>query len=63
MPSSHVLVQALHSIRPRQISEFLVHIMRARSRVVSEPDTEVLYFQRPLLIYLVKRKKKKKADN
>lgn len=39
---SHVLVQHLNSVGSRNISVLLVHVVGAGSRVVSDPDTEVL---------------------
>lgn len=52
MPSSHILIQALDSISTAQITVLLVHVVRSRTRIVSEPDTEVLDLQRLLLVNL-----------
>lgn len=46
VPSSHVLVHRLDSSRPRKITVLLVHVVRARSRVVTEPDAKVLHLER-----------------
>ena len=50
--SSHVLVQALDSICTAKVSEFLVHVMCSRPRIITEPDTKVLDFQRLLFMNL-----------
>jgi hypothetical protein len=52
MPSRHILIQALNRISPREVAELLVHIMRSRTRIVSEPDTKVLDLQRLLFVDL-----------
>lgn len=46
---SHVLVEALDSVNTGELTELLVHVVGARARVVSEPDTEVLDLGRLLL--------------
>lgn len=51
--SSHVLVKGLHSVSAGQLSELLVHVVGSGSRVVTEPDTEVLDLGRTLLVDLV----------
>jgi len=61
MPGSHVLVQALDSIRTAKVTEFLVHVVRSRSRIITDPDTKVLDFQRLLLMNLPRRRKKSKG--
>ena len=53
--SSHVLVQRLDGIRPRKLAELLVHVVRARTRIVTQPDTKVLDFQRFLFMDLEKK--------
>lgn len=40
--SSHVRVQGLDSIGSGQLTVLLVHVVGTGSRVVSQPDTEVL---------------------
>ena len=50
--SCHVLVQRLDGIRTRQLAEFLVHVVRARTGIVTQPDAKVLDFQRFLLVDL-----------
>lgn len=52
VPSSHVLVEALDGIRARELTEFLVHIVCAGTRVVTEPDAEVLDLHRLLFVNL-----------
>lgn len=46
---SHVLVQGLYGSSSREFSVLLVHVVGARARVVSNPDTEVLDLEWPLL--------------
>jgi hypothetical protein len=38
----HILVQSLDGIRSGQLTVLLVHVVRARARVVSDPDAKVL---------------------
>jgi hypothetical protein len=52
MPSSHILIEALDGVRTCQFTVFLVHVMCTRTRVVTEPDTEVLDLQRLLFVDL-----------
>jgi hypothetical protein len=52
---SHILVQGLDGIGSRQLSVLLVHVVGTGSRVVSDPDAEVLDLQRVLLVDLVQR--------
>jgi hypothetical protein len=49
---SHIRVQGLDGIGSGQLTVLLVHVVRARSRVVSQPDTEVLDFLGVLLVDL-----------
>lgn len=49
---SHVRVQGLDSIGSGQLSVLLVHVVSARTRVVSQPDTEVLDLLGVLLVDL-----------
>jgi len=44
VPGSHVLVEALDSISTAELTELLVHVVRAGTRVIAKPDTEVLDF-------------------
>ena len=53
MPGGHVLVEALHGISAREVTELLVHVVRSGARVVSEPDSEVLDLQRLFLVDLL----------
>ncbi len=52
VPSRHILVHALHSISPAELPVLLVHVVRSRARVVSEPDTKILDLQWLLLVDL-----------
>lgn len=52
MTSGHVLVEALDSISPGELTELLVHVVGSRARVVAQPDTEVLNLQRLLFVNL-----------
>lgn len=52
MPGSHVLVKALDCISTGEVTELLVHVVGSRSRVVTQPNTEVLDLQRFCLMYL-----------
>ena len=49
---SHVLIESLDGIRTAELTELLVHVVRARTRVVAEPDAEVLHLKRLLLLNL-----------
>jgi hypothetical protein len=53
MSSRHILVQRLDSIGPRHLPVLLVHVVCARARIISDPDTEVLDLERTLLVDLV----------
>jgi hypothetical protein len=46
---SHVLVERVHGVRARELAVLLVHVVRARARVVANPDAEVLHLERLLL--------------
>lgn len=46
MPGSHVLVKTLDCISTGEFTELLVHVVGSGTRVVTEPDTEVLDLQR-----------------
>jgi len=50
MPGSHVLVEALDGICTRELAVLLVHVMCTRTRVVANPDTEVLDLQGLLFV-------------
>ena len=50
--SSHVLVERLDGIRTAELTELLVHVVRPGTRVVAEPDAEVLHLKRLLLLNL-----------
>ena len=49
---SHVLVKRLNGIGPGEFSEFLIHVVCARTRVVTNPDAKVLGLQGALLVDL-----------
>ena len=51
---SHVLVEALYGISTSEFTELLVHVVGTGTRVVTDPDTEVLDLQRALLVDDVK---------
>lgn len=42
MAGSHVLIQGLNGSSPGKLPVLLIHVVGARSRVISDPDTEVL---------------------
>jgi hypothetical protein len=48
----HVLIEGLDSIGTREFTELLVHIVRAGTRVVAEPNTKILNLQGLLLVNL-----------
>ena len=50
MAGSHILVQGLHRLRPAHLSVLLVHVVCAGSRVIPNPDAEVLNLERSLLV-------------
>lgn len=50
---SHVLVEGLNGVGSRHLSVLLVHVVGTRSRVVSDPDAEVLDAEGVLLGDLV----------
>lgn len=49
---SHVGVERLDGICSGQLTVLLVHVVRAGTRVVSDPDTEVLDLEGVLLVEL-----------
>lgn len=51
---SHILVEALDRISTSEFTELLVHVVGAGTRVVTDPDTEVLDLQGLLLVNLHK---------
>ena len=50
--SSHVLVERLDGVRTAELTELLVHVVGTGTRVVTDPDTEVLDLQGLLLVNL-----------
>jgi len=53
MLGSHVLIQGRHCSRTGQLTDLLVHVVGPRAGVVSDPNAEVLDFERLLLSYLL----------
>lgn len=49
VPGSHVLVEGLDGIGTGELTELLVHVVGSGTRVVTDPDTEVLDLQWLLL--------------
>ena len=49
---SHVLVERLDGVRTAELTELLVHVVGSRTRVVAQPNAEVLDLQRLLLVNL-----------
>lgn len=47
--SSHLLVALLHSAQQSRVTVLLVHVVSARTRVVAQPDTEVLHLRSSLV--------------
>ena len=52
MSRGHVLVHGLDGVGSRHVPVLLVHVVRARSRVVTNPDAKVLDLQWALLMNL-----------
>jgi hypothetical protein len=52
MPGSHILVHALDSVCTAKVTVLLVHVVRAGTRVIAEPDTKVLDFEGLLFVDL-----------
>lgn len=50
---SHVGVERLDSVCSGQLTVLLVHVVRAGTRVISDPDTEVLDLEGVLLVDLI----------
>lgn len=57
MAGSHILIECLNSISPRHFPIFLVHVVCAGTRIVTNPDTEVLNLQWALLVDLERKMK------
>jgi len=57
VPSRHVLIKGFHGICASELTEFLVHVVCPRARVVAKPDTKVLHLQRLLFMDLGEEKK------
>ena len=51
---SHVLVEGLDGGSTRELTELLVHVVGTATRVITDPNTEVLDLQRALLVDDVK---------
>ena len=54
--SCHIKVEPLYSVGTAEFTELLVHVVRSGSRIIAEPDTEVLDGGGLLLEDLVERK-------
>lgn len=52
MSSCHILVQSLHRIGSRHLSVFLVHVVSAGARIISNPDAKVFDFHWSLFMDL-----------
>lgn len=52
MAGSHIAVALCYSSRDSQIPVFTVHVVGTRARIISQPDTKVLYFQWALIMNL-----------
>ena len=57
MPRSHVLVKGLDGVGAGELTELLVHVVRAGARVVADPDTKVLDLERLLFVDLRGRRR------
>jgi hypothetical protein len=55
--SRHVLIKGFHGVCASELTEFLVHVVCARARVVADPDTKVLHLQWLLFMNLGKEKR------
>lgn len=51
----HVLVKGIDGVRPGHLAVLLVHVVGARARIVTDPDTEVLDLLGALLVNLENR--------
>lgn len=49
MPGGHVLVEGLDGVGAAELTELLVHVVCTRTGVITDPDTEVLDLEGPLL--------------
>jgi hypothetical protein len=58
--SRHVLIKGLHCIRPSELTELLVHVVRAGPRVVANPYTKVLHLQRLSFVNLKRKERSQK---
>ena len=55
MPRRHITVERIHRLRSRHLPVLLVHVVRTTPRIISDPHTEVLHFEGPLLVQHVER--------
>lgn len=55
MSRGHITVERIHRLRSRHLPVLLVHVVRTTSRIISNPHTEVLHFERSLLVQHVER--------
>ena len=63
MAGGHVLVQAPDGVNTAELTELLVHVVGTATRVVTDPDTEVLDLQGLLLLDLKGQRRAKEAQN
>ena len=52
MPGCHILIERLYGFRAGHLSVLLVHVVSARTGIISNPDAEVLDLHGPLLVNL-----------
>lgn len=52
MPGGHILIESLDGGGAGEFTVFLVHVVGTAARVVTDPDTKILNFQRSLLVNL-----------
>lgn len=50
--SRHVLIKRFDGVRASELTEFLVHIVRSRARIVTNPYAKILHFQGFLFVDL-----------
>jgi len=55
MPGGHILIECLDGFGAGKFTIFLVHVVGATARIITDPDTKVLDFQGPFLVDLIQR--------
>lgn len=48
----HVLIERFDCVRASELTELLVHIVRSRARIVTNPYAKILHFQGLLFVNL-----------